>query len=113
LVALVTTAHRFGVRVYFDVVMNHNGNPNTIENVGVNLSPVELDGYPGTDAWDYHVLPARVPAGAPNGSCNDGSTGCSFCAFQATAAGDNDFDGAQFGGKQWRVIKDQAGPPTY
>src|SRR3954469_19739402 len=31
LVSLVATAHRFGVRVYFDVVMNHNGNPNTIE----------------------------------------------------------------------------------
>ena len=68
--SLVATAHRFGVRVYFDVVMNHNGNPNTIENVGVNLQPVDLGGFPGTSVWDYHLLPARAPT---NGStCNDG-----------------------------------------
>src|SRR5687768_5442304 len=33
--SMVRTAHRFGIRVYFDVVMNHNGNPNGIENLGV------------------------------------------------------------------------------
>ena len=32
IVALVKEAHRFGIKVYFDVVMNHNGNPGKIEN---------------------------------------------------------------------------------
>ncbi|HEY1098013.1 MAG TPA: alpha-amylase family glycosyl hydrolase, partial [Myxococcota bacterium] len=71
--SLVAAAHRFGLRVYFDVVMNHHGNPNTIENVGVTEATIggmaDLGGpnrFPSTSVWDFHVLPARV---APNGNC--------------------------------------------
>ncbi len=80
LLALVETAHRFGVRVYFDVIMNHNGNPSTIENVGVDLDMVELDGWPGMSPWDFHVLPAKQ---APHGDC-PGPPTCQLCAFQPT-----------------------------
>ena len=87
---LVQTAHRFGLRVYFDVVMNHHGNPQTIENVGVTEADIggmaDLGGanrFPSTSVWDFHVLPARV---APGGACDDGSSGCAFCARQPTAA---------------------------
>lgn len=103
LISLVETAHRFGVRVYFDVVMNHNGNPNGIENAGVSLEPVELNGFPGTSLWDYHVLPARAASG---GSCADGSSGCAYCARQPGVRSMDDWDGAAFGGKQWTALND-------
>src|SRR5207249_6787018 len=53
-------AHRFDVRVVFDVVMNHNANPELIENIGVNLQPVAIPDFPGTTPLDYHLLPART-----------------------------------------------------
>lgn len=59
LIAMVEEAHRFGLKVYFDTVMNHNANPSLIENQGVTLEPVPIDGFPGTRPLDYHVLPAR------------------------------------------------------
>lgn len=100
--SMVQTAHRFGVRVYFDVVMNHNGNPNGIENVGVSLQPVNLEDFPGTSVWDYHVLPARPGDGtcAGQGNCGAGD----FCALQPSFALDDDFNGGDFDGKQSRVL---------
>ncbi len=59
LVQMVQEAHRFGIRVYFDTVMNHNANPSLIENPGVTLEPVAIDGFPGTHPMDFHVLFAR------------------------------------------------------
>jgi len=59
LIHMVNEAHRFGIKVYFDTVMNHNSNPAKIENSGVGLNPAALDEYPGTRPLDYHVLPAR------------------------------------------------------
>jgi len=56
---MVDEAHRFGIKVYFDIVMNHNANPAKIENAGVSLAPVPIDGFPGTVPLDYHVFPAR------------------------------------------------------
>ncbi|MCC7073452.1 MAG: hypothetical protein IT383_19225 [Deltaproteobacteria bacterium] len=100
LISLVETAHRFGVRVYFDVVMNHNGNPNGIENAGVSLDPVELNGFPGTSLWDYHVLPA-----VQQSNCA-GQSNCDFCARQPGMRSTDDFDGAAFGGKQWTALND-------
>ena len=79
LLSMTAAARRFGVRVYFDVVMNHNGNPSTVENVGVTLQPVDLDEWPGMSVFDFHVLPAYDP---PDGNCPGGGTGCTFCAFQ-------------------------------
>ncbi len=58
-VAMITEAHKLGIKVYFDIVMNHNANPAKIENSGVALDPVPIDGFPGTHPLDYHVLPAR------------------------------------------------------
>ena len=58
-VAMVAEAHKFGIEVYFDTVMNHNANPARIENPSVALDVVPLDGFPGTHPLDYHVLPAR------------------------------------------------------
>lgn len=100
LISLVETAHRFGVRVYFDVVMNHNGNPNGIENTGVSLDPVELNGFPGTSLWDYHVVPA-----VQQSNCA-GQSGCAFCARQPGMRATDDYDGAAFGGKQWTALND-------
>jgi len=91
--SMVATAHRFGVRVYFDVLMNHNGNPNTIENIGVDLEMVELNGWPGMSPFDFHLLPARQ-----QGDCA-GQSGCAFCAFQPGA--DNAPD--------WKVVRQQNG----
>lgn len=59
LVRMVAEAHRFGLKVYFDIVMNHNANPSKIENAGVTLEPARIDEFPGTHPLDYHVLPAR------------------------------------------------------
>jgi hypothetical protein len=102
--SMVQVAHRFGVRVYFDVVMNHNGNPGTVENVGVEESTiggmVELDGFPDTVVWDYHVLPARFLDG---GELCAGRTGCEACAFQPAAAGDTNADGPT-PSVDWRVL---------
>lgn len=58
-VRMVQEAHRFGLKVYFDIVMNHNANPAKIENPGVTLMPARIDEFPGTHPLDYHVLPAR------------------------------------------------------
>jgi alpha amylase-like protein len=58
-IALVQEAHRVGLKVYFDTVMNHNANPGKIENPGVALEPVKIEEFPGTTPLDYHVLPAR------------------------------------------------------
>ena len=58
-VSLADGAHRARVRVIFDVVMNHNANPVLIENAGVSLPLVGLDGFPDTVMADYHVLPGR------------------------------------------------------
>ncbi|MFO0727447.1 MAG: alpha-amylase family glycosyl hydrolase [Myxococcota bacterium] len=58
-VRMVATAHRFGIKVYFDIVMNHNANPAKIENAGVTLMPARIDEFPGTAPLDYHLLPAR------------------------------------------------------
>ena len=63
LVRLVQEAHRFGVRVYFDTVMNHNANPAKIENPLVTLPIARMDEFPGTSPLDYHVLPARDVGG--------------------------------------------------
>jgi glycosidase len=63
LVRMVREAHRFGIKVYFDIVMNHNANPSKIENTGVTLDPVRIDEFPGTHPLDYHVLPARDAGG--------------------------------------------------
>ena len=79
LLRLTQAAERFGIRVYFDVIMNHNGNPSTIENVGLDIEMVEFDQWPGMSPWDFHVLPARETA---DGSCPGGQSGCTFCAFQ-------------------------------
>lgn len=59
LIAMVQEAHRFGLKVYFDTVMNHNANPSLIENEGTSLEPVPIDQFPGTHPLDYHVVPAR------------------------------------------------------
>lgn len=63
LLSMSDGAHRFGLRVMFDVVMNHNANPSLIENQGVDLPLVGLGGFPDTIALDYHVLPARPVGG--------------------------------------------------
>lgn len=98
LLALVDTAHRFGVRVYFDVIMNHNGNPSTIENVGLDIEMVDLDGWPGMSPWDFHVLPAKQSA---LGDCAGPPT-CAYCAFQPTHSPSQ--DDVWFG--DFRVVDD-------
>jgi hypothetical protein len=61
--AMTASAHQFGLRVLFDVVMNHNSNAELIETPGSDLTPVPLDGFPGMSPLDYHLLPARSPDG--------------------------------------------------
>jgi Alpha amylase, catalytic domain/Thrombospondin type 3 repeat len=58
--ALTTSVHRAGVKVIFDMVMNHNGNPSRIENAHVTLKAVPIDGYPHTRPLDYHVFPGKT-----------------------------------------------------
>ena len=60
LVSLTGAVHRFGGKVIFDVVMNHNANPALIENSFVTLDPVRIDQFPHTRPLDYHLLPART-----------------------------------------------------
>jgi hypothetical protein len=60
---LTKELHRLGLRVIFDVVMNHNGNPSRIENAHVTLDPVAIDQFPHTTPLDYHVLPGRTNDG--------------------------------------------------
>lgn len=93
LLRLTAAARRFGLRVYFDAVMNHNGNADTVENPGVVLAPVDIDAWPGTSIFDFHVLPAKQQS-----DCN-GESGCVFCAFQPAA--DNY--------PEWKVVRDTAG----
>ncbi len=63
LIQLTSEVHRFGGRVIFDVVMNHNGNPSRVENSHVTLDPVPIDGFPHTRPLDYHLLPGRTTDG--------------------------------------------------
>jgi glycosidase len=45
-IRLVEEAHRLGLKVYFDTIMNHNSNPAKIENAGaiaMGLTPVPVD----------------------------------------------------------------------
>ena len=58
-IEMVAEAHRFGLLVYFDTVMNHNSNPAKVENATFGGMPARIDEYPGTHPLDYHVLPAR------------------------------------------------------
>lgn len=58
-VRLVKEAHRLGLKVFFDTVMNHNANPGLPSPGG----PIAVDGFPGTVPLDYHVLPARDAGG--------------------------------------------------
>ena len=57
---MVQTAHRYGVRVYFDTVMNHNSNPARVEFNGGVPTPASMLDYPGMTPLDFHVLPARA-----------------------------------------------------
>lgn len=56
--------HRYGLRLIFDMVMNHNGNPSRIENAHVtSLQPVPIDQFPHTVPLDYHLLPGKTADG--------------------------------------------------
>jgi len=59
---LTKAVHRFGLRVIFDVIMNHNGNPARVENQHMAdvLKPVPIDQFPHTKPLDYHLLPGRT-----------------------------------------------------
>ncbi|MEE2902750.1 MAG: alpha-amylase family glycosyl hydrolase [Myxococcota bacterium] len=59
LLRMVDEAHRFGIKVYFDIVMNHNSNPALVETSGFSGEAAKIEEYPGTHPLDYHVLPAR------------------------------------------------------
>ena len=50
LLNLIKVAHRFGIRVYFDSIMNHNG----FDVPGFNESVAE-DFYPGFRPGDFHL----------------------------------------------------------
>ena len=56
LIRLIETAHRFGIRVYFDNVMAHNGGstPGYDENTSIYTQP-------GFVPEDFHLI--RTPAG--------------------------------------------------
>lgn len=90
LLKMVDEAHRFGIKVYFDTVMNHNSNPSRIENSGVTLQAVGLDQFPGTRPLDFHVLPAR-DAGNGTWEVKNPSIlgGGSYILHPATADGEN------------------------
>jgi len=61
LVALTKRIHRLGTKVIFDLVFNHNGNPERIENAHVtDLEPVPIDAFPDTRPLDFHLLPGRT-----------------------------------------------------
>ena len=65
LLSMSHAVDQLDLRLLFDVVMNHNGNPALIENVGVDLPLVGLEGFPDTSPLDYHVLPARARTEPP------------------------------------------------
>ena len=70
LVSMCDASHRHGVRLFFDVVMNHNGNPSLIENTGVDLPIVGLEGFPDTVAPRLsrpHRAARRLAAGRLRG----------------------------------------------
>jgi len=50
LLQMVLTAHRFGIRIYFDNVMNHNGG--TVPGFNAN-TPTNY--YPGFTVQDFHL----------------------------------------------------------
>ena len=62
---LTKELRRFGLRVIFDVVMNHNGNPARVENAHMAelLDPVPIDKYPHTSPLDYHLFPGKTSDG--------------------------------------------------
>ncbi|MBI5494315.1 MAG: hypothetical protein HY904_04760 [Deltaproteobacteria bacterium] len=62
--SMVRAAHRYGVRVYFDTVMNHNSNPARVEFPGGPATPPTLLEYPGMTPLDFHLLPANPGPGA-------------------------------------------------
>ncbi|MEW5852746.1 MAG: alpha-amylase family glycosyl hydrolase [Myxococcota bacterium] len=62
--SMVRTAHRYGIRVYFDTVMNHNSNPSRVEFQGGPATPPNMLEYPGMTPLDFHVWPAN-PTGTP------------------------------------------------
>lgn len=63
LVKLTKEIHRYGAKVIFDIIMNHNGNPSVTENAYTNLQPVPIDQFPHTSPLDYHLLPGRTSDG--------------------------------------------------
>jgi hypothetical protein len=57
--SMVATAHRYGVRVYFDTVMNHNSNPARVEFAGAGVPAPAVMDYPHMTPLDFHMLPAN------------------------------------------------------
>src|SRR5689334_1456941 len=77
--SMVRTAHQYGIRVYFDTIMNHNSNPARVEFQGGLPTPPNILDYPGMTPLDFHLLPAnptatpgeylaRVPSGRGGGT---------------------------------------------
>lgn len=57
--SMVRAAHRHGIRVYLDTVMNHNSNPARVEFQGGPTTPAGMLDFPGMTPLDFHVLPAN------------------------------------------------------
>ncbi len=62
--SMVAAAHRYGIRIYFDTVMNHNSNPARVEFQGGLPTPPAILDYPGVSPLDFHMLPANPGPGA-------------------------------------------------